>query len=92
MQTPKHPQFHIVILAEGLLLVRAGPDERADAPQWRALQDRFPDFKTSLGPADLEDILDILFAEWPSLAWREAEIRLWALGEAPQFDLEAGMA
>lgn len=74
--------FHIVVLEGGLLLVR---DRGQD---WRALQEQFADFKTSLGPADLEDTLDVLLEEWPDLAWREAEIRLWANENGDVFDLE----
>jgi hypothetical protein len=80
------PHFSIVIVRSGLLIARASsPDQ-----DWRELQSQFGDFVSSLRPAPLEDMLDALFAEWPSLAWREAEIRLWALGRDQVFDLEAG--
>lgn len=38
-----------------------------DAEAWRALQDRFADYKTSLGPFDLFSLLAMLEAEWPAL-------------------------
>ena len=79
--------FHIVVLDTGLWLVRAPGGD------WRLLQARFPGFKTCLGPADLEETLDLLFAQWPSLSWREAEVRLWACSaDADTFDLEAPRA
>jgi hypothetical protein len=76
--------FHIVVLEQGLWLLRAPGADRA------ALQRRFASLQTAIGPADLEEALDRLFNEWPSLSWREAELRLWAhAGGSEAFDLEA---
>lgn len=77
--------FHVVATSARLLLVRA-PNAN-----WRDFQDAYPDYVTSLGPFDLESALDAIFAEWPDLAWREAEIRAFAVSEdADVFDLEHG--
>jgi hypothetical protein len=76
--------FHVVITDPGLLVVRA-PNAH-----WRDLQDAFPSYVTSLGPFDLEALLDMVFSEWPNLAYREAELRAFAVSEdADVFDLEA---
>jgi catechol 2,3-dioxygenase-like lactoylglutathione lyase family enzyme len=50
---------------------------------WRALQDRFADFKTSLGPYTLRDLLAVLEFEWLDvfLAHEEA-IRTFAAGQS----------
>jgi hypothetical protein len=75
--------FHIVVCDPGLLLVRA-PNAH-----WRDLQDAFPDYKTSLGPFDLDSALEALFDEWPELEERESELRAFAHDEtASVFDFE----
>lgn len=65
--------FHIVITDEELLLVkRPGAD-------WRALQDEFATFKTSLGPYDIHDAIEMIEIEWQDiLAARAAEIANFA--------------
>jgi len=53
----------------GLLLAKHDGD-------WRALQEKFADFKTSLGPYRLDGALAMIEAEWPEIhAARFAEIR-----------------
>lgn len=56
---PRH--LHVVILDDAMLLVKR------DVSDWRALQDEFPAYKTSLGPYDLYDVLATLESEWPQI-------------------------
>lgn len=58
---PGPRNIHIVILESGMLLARR------DNPEWRALQDEFAGYKTSLGPYDLHDVLGELQSEWPDI-------------------------
>lgn len=52
---------------------------------WRALQGRFGDYKTSLGPYDLFDVLVVLERDWPDL-FREHEqaIRAFVASDATE--------
>jgi len=61
---PGAPNLHLVIRegAEWAIVKHEGGEEA-----WRALQDRFGDFKTSLGPFDLFSLLAMLEAEWPDV-------------------------
>jgi hypothetical protein len=62
------PCLHLVFVVRGMLLVkRPGAD-------WRALQDEFFDYKTSLGPYDLDEVLGLLQGEWPAAFARRQEI------------------
>lgn len=53
--------LHLVI-REGERWAIAKHDGGAEA--WRELQDRFSDFKTSLGPYDLDNLLAVMEFEW----------------------------
>lgn len=61
---PGAKDLHLVIRegAEWAIVKHEGGEEA-----WRALQDRFGDFKTSLGPFDLFSLLAMLEAEWPEV-------------------------
>lgn len=73
--------LHIVITRSRFLLVRRpGVD-------WRALQDEFADYMTSLGPYDVEGALGMIAIEWPEVLMREREIRAFAAGEGRDLDL-----
>lgn len=65
---PETPaQFHLVIRDGGAWVIAklgAGQD-------WRALQEEYADFKTSLGPYDLRGLLTIMEIEWPDLRARQ---------------------
>ncbi len=61
---PGPRQMHILLLEDGMKLVKR-PGEDAEA--WRALQDAYPTYKTSLGPYDLYDTLAMLEHEWPDI-------------------------
>jgi catechol 2,3-dioxygenase-like lactoylglutathione lyase family enzyme len=55
------------------------------ADSWRALQDRFPDYKTSLGPFDLFSLLAMLEFEWPDIFLaHQQSIRDFAVGGATE--------
>ena len=46
---------------------------------WRELQDRYGDYKASLGPYDLYDLLAVLEEQWPDIfAAHEDAIRAFA--------------
>ena len=46
---------------------------------WRTLQDRYGDYKSSLGPFDLFDVLSALERDWPDLFFaHQARIRAFA--------------
>lgn len=67
---PGDAACHIVITdeAELYLVKRPGAD-------WRALQDEFPTYTTSLGPYDIHAVMDMVEAEWPDIfAARAADI------------------
>ena len=66
------PVYHIVFLDDSLLLVRrAGAD-------WRALQDAFPDYKSSLGPWTLQACAEWLTEEYGEDPDRDARIAAFA--------------
>ena len=63
-QAPAVNNLHLVIRdGEAWSLVKVDGGEEA----WRALQDRFGDYKASLGPFDLFDVLSVLERDWPQL-------------------------
>jgi catechol 2,3-dioxygenase-like lactoylglutathione lyase family enzyme len=54
------------------------------AEQWRALQARYADYKSSLGPFDLYSLLAVLERDWPELFVKhEDAIRAFAASDAP---------
>lgn len=61
---PGASNLHLVI-RDGALwsLVKIDGGEEA----WRTLQDRFGDYKASLGPFDLYDVLTVLERDWPQI-------------------------
>ncbi len=55
---------------------------------WRALQDRYADYKTSLGPFDLFSLLAMLEGEWPDLFLQfEQQIRAFAESDKQELTL-----
>lgn len=54
---------------------------------WRALQDRYGDYKASLGPFDLFDVLAILERDWPDLYLANAN-RIRAFVAGPDLTLD----
>lgn len=61
---PGAKDLHLVI-RDGALWALVRADLGADG--WRALQDRYGDYKASLGPFDLFELLAMLESEWPDL-------------------------
>ncbi|NWH09506.1 MAG: hypothetical protein HXY22_12840 [Alphaproteobacteria bacterium] len=53
--------FHIVILRDGLRLVRHDG-------HWRRLQERYRDYMASLGPFTADEALEMIRSEWPDVA------------------------
>lgn len=82
---PGPRQLHIVLLEHGMVLVKR-PSEDGEA--WRALQDAYPSFKTSLGPYDLYDALAMLEHEWPDIFIAHAPaIRAFVKGDEMELAL-----
>ncbi len=61
---PAANNLHLVI-REGAAFALVKSDSGAEA--WRDLQARYGDYKTSLGPFDLFDVLCVLERDWPQL-------------------------
>lgn len=77
---PGPKRLHLVI-RDGDVWSIVKHDGGSDA--WRALQDRYADYKTSLGPYDLFDLLAVIEADWPDtfLAQQDA-IRAFVASDA----------
>ncbi len=56
--------IHIVLTHEAWVIVRSS------SATWRDFQETYADFMTSLGPMDLEEILETFAAEWPEVLAR----------------------
>ena len=52
--------LHIIYLESRMLL------SKKQYSDWRDIQDEFPDYKTSLGPWPVAEVLDFLRTEYPS--------------------------
>lgn len=76
--------LHLVIRdGEKWALVKNSGGEEA----WRVLQDRFGDYKASLGPYDLYDLLAVLEEQWPDIfAAHEDAIRTFDAGHQTEFE------
>lgn len=57
------------------------------AETWRALQDRYGDYKTSLGPFDLFSLLAMLEFEWPQ-AFLDHEEKIRAFAVSAEAEME----
>lgn len=53
--------LHIIITHEELFLVRSA------SATWREFQEQYAGFMTSLGPMDVEGVLETFATEWPDL-------------------------
>lgn len=76
--------LHLVIRdGEKWALVKNGGGEET----WRELQDRYGDYKTSLGPYDLYDLLAMLEEQWPDIfVAHEDAIRAFADGRETELE------
>jgi catechol 2,3-dioxygenase-like lactoylglutathione lyase family enzyme len=82
---PGSKALHLVIRdgAEWAIVKHEG-----GAESWRALQDRFGDYKASLGPFDLFSLLAMLESEWPQVFLEHQEkIRAFAVGDEAELEL-----
>lgn len=61
---PGEANLHLIIRDSGSFIV-VKSDDGPEA--WRGFQNRYADFKTSLGPYDLHGLLAIMEIEWPAL-------------------------
>lgn len=80
-QPPGIKNLHLVIRDDDKwAVVKSDAGESA----WRTLQERYGDYKTSLGPFDLFELLAFMEAEWPQVFLEHAEqVRAFAAsGEA----------
>lgn len=76
-------ELHLII-RDGALWSIVKSDGGDEA--WRAFQQRFPDYKTSLGPFDLFDVLVVLERDWPAL-FREHEPAIRAFVASEQREM-----
>lgn len=80
--TPGAKNLHLVI-RDGAEWAIVKVDGGEDA--WRALQPRYGDYKASLGPYDLFDLLAIMEFEWPEVFLEhEEEVRAFAVSDATE--------
>ncbi len=82
---PGATNLHLVIRdGEAWSLVKLDGGSEA----WRTLQDRYADYKTSLGPFDLFSVLAMLEREWPDLFLQfEQQIRAFAESDKQELTL-----
>jgi len=66
---PGRDNLHLIIRDTGFVVVKSD----AGAEAWRAFQETYADFTTSLGPYDLHGLLAIMEIEWPEQvgAWHD---------------------
>ena len=75
-------EIHIVILQSGIVLLKRPDDD------WRAIQDLFADYMTSVGAYTLAEALEWIELEWPDLhAARAADVAAFAGGPAEMLPL-----
>lgn len=80
--SPGERNLHLIIRETGFVLVKsdAGPEA------WRGFQDQYADFKTSLGPYNLHELLALMELEWPAeVGARHERIRAFVESDAPRF-------
>jgi hypothetical protein len=75
------PRLHLVFLSQAMLLVKR------QSSDWRLLQAEFFDYKTSLGPYGLSDVLEQLIEDWPDAYARREEIRAFVASESSVLSL-----
>lgn len=64
------PPLHIIYLESRMLLSKKRYSD------WREIQDEFADFKTSLGPWTVAEVLDFLCTEYPtSRSFSDEQVR-----------------
>lgn len=82
---PPAKNMHLVI-RDGAYWAVVKNDGGAEA--WRTLQDRYGDYKASLGPFDLFSLLALLEADWPDLFIAHQEkIRSFAAGVERELEI-----
>lgn len=81
---PPAKNLHLVI-RDGAHWAVVKHDGGAEA--WRPLQDRYGDFRTSLGPFDLFSLLALLEADWPELFIAQQE-NIRAFATSAELELE----
>lgn len=80
---PGKNNLHLVIREKSFVVVKS--DGGAEA--WRALQDQYADFKTSLGPYNLHQLLSIMEIEWPEhVGAQHDRIRAFVESDATSFE------
>lgn len=81
---PGETNLHLIIRDSGLFVVI----KSNDGPEaWRVFQDRYADFKTSLGPYDLFGLLAIMEIEWPAqVGAHHDRIRAFVESDATAFE------
>lgn len=79
---PGERNLHLIIRDAGFVLVKSDDGENA----WRRFQDQYADFKTSLGPHNLHELLALMELEWPEeVGARHDRIRAFVESDASSF-------
>ena len=81
---PGESNLHLIIRDGGLFVI-----EKSDVgvEAWRGFQDRYADFKTSLGPYNLHELLAMMELEWPAdVGARHDRIRQFVESDATTFE------
>lgn len=52
--------IHLIYLRSGPVII-----ERRTDDDWRAIQDEYPDYMTSLGPWTMTEVVEFLLDDWP---------------------------
>jgi catechol 2,3-dioxygenase-like lactoylglutathione lyase family enzyme len=82
---PGAANLHLIIRDSGHFLILKSD---AGAEAWRGFQDRYPDFKASLGPYDLHALLALMEIEWPEhVGAQHHRIRVFAESSETEFEL-----
>ena len=82
---PGRNNLHLIIRDNGRCLV---VKSETGAEAWRGFQDQYADFKTSLGPYDLHELLSIMEIEWPEIVGAQHDrIRAFAESDAASLEL-----
>ncbi len=76
---PGENNLHLIIRDSDFVIVKS----RAGAEAWRGFQETYADFKTSLGPYDLHELLALMELEWPEeVGARHDRIRAFVESDA----------
>ncbi len=80
---PGARNLHLIIREKSFVILKSD----AGAEAWRDFQTGYADFKTSLGPHDLHELLSLMEIEWPEhVGAQHDRIRAFVESEAQRFE------